>query len=73
MKFTMDTGPQFCRGSLINIEIKFATTTTLLYLSPDLKIAPAFNRVTRQVQLIEKRAKLGPFFPSYGRGDISQI
>jgi hypothetical protein len=42
----------------------------LLYLSPDLKIAPAFNRVTRQVQLIEKRAKLGPFFPSYGRGDI---
>jgi hypothetical protein len=37
-----------------------------------LKIAPAFYRVTRQVQLIEKRAKLGPFFPSYGRGHTYQ-
>jgi hypothetical protein len=45
----------------------------MLYLSPDLKIAPAFNRVTRQVKLIEKPAKIGPFFSSYGRGDFSQI
>jgi hypothetical protein len=43
-----------------------------LYLSPDLKIAPAFYRVKRQVQPVEKRAKLGPFFFHLGSIHIDE-
>jgi hypothetical protein len=48
--------------------MKIATKTTLLYISPNLKNAPAFHQVTRQAQLIEKPAKIGPFFLSHSNG-----